>query len=151
VLIRRRADFDSLAFPKRDESESLVQTGGLQCDQGFLYVTILMEIISGGWRGRTGSCALRARSRRPDQWQGSRPGIAVERSATCDSSAGRVRWRLCDLALSSELLPAFADGSTAGKSHGGLTRTLARRRRHRTRRRCRNGHSAGRLPECFDM
>ncbi|WP_405048515.1 glycosyltransferase, partial [Rhizobium rhizogenes] len=51
-IIRRLADLDSLAFPKRGESESLVQTGGLRCDQGFYYGRILMETICGGWRGR---------------------------------------------------------------------------------------------------
>ncbi|NSZ20282.1 IS66-like element accessory protein TnpA [Agrobacterium vitis] len=51
-LIRRLADVDSLGFPNRGESESLGQTGGLRCDQGFRCVKILMETISGGWRGR---------------------------------------------------------------------------------------------------
>ncbi len=51
-LIRSLADFDSLAFPKRGESESLSQTGGLPCDQGFRYVKILMVNVSGVWRGR---------------------------------------------------------------------------------------------------
>ncbi len=51
-LIRRLADLDSLAFPKCGESESLVQTGGLRCDQGFHYAKILMEKVCGGWRGR---------------------------------------------------------------------------------------------------
>ena len=51
TLIRRLADFDSLAFPKRGESESLSQTGGLRCDQGFHYVPILMEKVFGGGRG----------------------------------------------------------------------------------------------------
>ena len=52
ALIRRMADPDSLAFPKRSKSESLAQTGGLRCDQGFHYVRVLMETVFGGWRGR---------------------------------------------------------------------------------------------------
>ena len=47
-LIRILADFDSLAFPNGGESESLSQTGGLRCDQGFRYVKILMVNVSGG-------------------------------------------------------------------------------------------------------
>src|SRR6478752_5925543 len=50
-LIRQLADLDSLAFPKRGESESLGQTGGLRCDRGFRYVKILMEKVSGVCRG----------------------------------------------------------------------------------------------------
>ncbi|MGO4441185.1 hypothetical protein, partial [Rhizobium sp. RAF56] len=50
-VIRQLADLDSLAFPKRGESESLGQTGGLRCDRGFRYVKILMEKVSGVCRG----------------------------------------------------------------------------------------------------
>ena len=44
-VIRYLADLDSLTFPKGNESESLVQAGGLRCDQGFRYGRILMETV----------------------------------------------------------------------------------------------------------
>ena len=63
-LIRRLSDADSLGFPKRDESESLVQIGGFGCELEFHCVGILMLKGSGVWLDKANM-----RPRRVDCWR----------------------------------------------------------------------------------
>jgi hypothetical protein len=59
-LIRRLPDADSLGVPKRDESESLVPTGGFGCEERFHCGQILMLKVFGVWRVRASMRVRRA-------------------------------------------------------------------------------------------
>jgi len=60
LVIRRLPDADSLGFPKHDESESLVQTGGVGCEQEFHCGQILMLKVFDVWRVRASMRVRRA-------------------------------------------------------------------------------------------
>jgi hypothetical protein len=50
--LERVSDADALGFPKRDESESPVQSGGIGCEQEFHYGRILTQKVFGVWPAR---------------------------------------------------------------------------------------------------
>ena len=58
ALIRRLTNLDSLVFPKRGESESLVRTEGVRCGRGFLCGKFLMEKAGAADEGRSPGTTL---------------------------------------------------------------------------------------------